>query len=333
MGFLDNHCLSMENFYLPQDTGRQISQYLTDTKVEPVGEWRGPARVGGVRIGGFSFALIEFGIPMGLQVKIRSDHFLILSCLRGTAKLNVDGQRMTIGAGQGIIARPARYLRAECSKDCIRLPVRIDPHLVACDLYPDPEVFGIDDEAMRPWFEAVQMLLSSRALLAATAHDEVLEHSIEAMLFRLLQNSSLPVFHSRRSPAVSRDVRRAELFMRANITLDVSLGEIAAAVGANVRTLQSNFLRYRNISPMHYLKNLRLDWAHDLLVSGTGSVSDVALQSGFSHFGRFAADYRSRFGETPSTTLQQSSHPRDGRGRAPKSAIGHEMFDGDEIFS
>ena len=124
MAFLDNHCLNMTKLYLPQETGQQIAQYLTDTRVEPVGEWRGPARVGGIRVGGFSFALIEFGAPMEIQARIHADHFLIVSCLRGAVKLDVDGQRVTIGAGQGVIARPVRYIQAECSKDCIRFPVR-----------------------------------------------------------------------------------------------------------------------------------------------------------------------------------------------------------------
>jgi AraC family ethanolamine operon transcriptional activator len=34
-------------------------------------------------------------------------------------------------------------------------------------------------------------------------------------------------------------------------------------------------------------------------------VSDVALRSGFSHFGRFAEEYRRLFGERPSETLRQ----------------------------
>ena len=311
MGFLDNHRLPMVYSHQPREAERQIAQYLTDTTIEPLGDWRVPARVGGVQIGGFSFALIELGSPVRLQADVHADHFLMMSCLQGTAKVDVDGQRLTLNAGDGVIARPSSYVRAECSRDCIRFPIRIDPRLIAHDFYPDPEAFSIDTQAMRPWLDVIHMLLSSPAVMDAAARDEGLTQHIEGMLFRLLQNLSPQICPSQKSSAVSRDVRRAEMYMRANASRIMSLEEIAAAADANVRTLQNNFLRYHNVSPMHYLKNLRLDYARDLLNSGTGQVSDIALQSGFSHLGRFAAAYRDRFGESPSTTLQNRQTRRD----------------------
>ena len=38
--------------------------------------------------------------------------------------------------------------------------------------------------------------------------------------------------------------------------------------------------------------------------AGELSVSEVAWRWGFAHHGRFAAQYRTRFGETPSQTLR-----------------------------
>jgi AraC-like DNA-binding protein len=35
-------------------------------------------------------------------------------------------------------------------------------------------------------------------------------------------------------------------------------------------------------------------------------VSEIALRWGFGHFGRFAAEYRRRFGESPSQTLSSA---------------------------
>jgi AraC-like DNA-binding protein len=302
--FLDSHRLPMVNSKQPREAERQIAQYLTDTKVEPLGEWRASARVGGAQIGGFSFALIEFDSPVRLQADVHADHFLMMSCLQGTAKVSVDGQQLMLNPGDGVIARPTSYVRAECSKDCVRFPIRIDPRLIAHDFYPDPEAFNIDTQAMRPWLDVIHMLLSSPAVMDAVVCDEALTQHIEGMLHRLLQNLSPQIFPSQKSPAASGDVRRAEIYMRANASRNMSLEEIAVAAAANVRTLQNNFLRYRNVSPMQYLRNLRLDHARDLLSQGSGQVLDIALQSGFSHLGRFAAAYRARFGESPSATLQ-----------------------------
>jgi transcriptional regulator GlxA family with amidase domain len=60
---------------------------------------------------------------------------------------------------------------------------------------------------------------------------------------------------------------------------------------------------------MSYLRQHRLDLVHDELRRvdpATGAkVTDVALRYGFAHTGRFAASYRERFGESPSTTLRR----------------------------
>ncbi|MEU4714350.1 helix-turn-helix domain-containing protein [Micromonospora purpureochromogenes] len=43
-----------------------------------------------------------------------------------------------------------------------------------------------------------------------------------------------------------------------------------------------------------------------LCAAGPGaSVTAIAVQHGFAHLGRFAGEYRARFGESPSTTLRR----------------------------
>ena len=58
---------------------------------------------------------------------------------------------------------------------------------------------------------------------------------------------------------------------------------------------------------MAYLQELRIVAAHrDLLeADARQGIADVALRWGFTHLGRFAADYRKRFGQLPSQTLKR----------------------------
>ncbi|MFH8749128.1 AraC family transcriptional regulator [Streptomyces rimosus] len=83
--------------------------------------------------------------------------------------------------------------------------------------------------------------------------------------------------------------------------------ELAAVARVSVRWLQEGFRRHVGMSPMAYLRDVRLNRVRDeLRRAGPGelSVGEVAYRWGFVHLGRFARSYRERFGETPSQTLQ-----------------------------
>ncbi|AVA26300.1 AraC family transcriptional regulator protein (plasmid) [Rhizobium sp. NXC24] len=102
-----------------------------------------------------------------------------------------------------------------------------------------------------------------------------------------------------------RQVRRALEFAKAHIAMPITISDMAEAAGVSVRTLQFNFHRFLNKSPMTYLRQLRLDGArHDLLTTVPSStVNEIALRWGFTHRGRFSQEYRAAFGVPPSADL------------------------------
>ncbi|MBY5561110.1 helix-turn-helix transcriptional regulator [Rhizobium leguminosarum] len=104
-----------------------------------------------------------------------------------------------------------------------------------------------------------------------------------------------------------RHVKWAIDFMQEHIAEPISLNDIALAAKVSVRTLQQGFRQFRQTTPMSYLQDLRMAAAHrDLLESDARqAIADVALKWGFMHPGRFAAEYRKRFGQLPSQTLKR----------------------------
>ena len=92
--------------------------------------------------------------------------------------------------------------------------------------------------------------------------------------------------------------------MEAHFPATLTLSDIATAAGVPERTLNDAFRRFEEVSPMRYLRDLRLDRVRARLL-GPGprvSVTTAALEAGFGHLGRFAEAYADRFGESPSTT-------------------------------
>jgi transcriptional regulator GlxA family with amidase domain len=105
-------------------------------------------------------------------------------------------------------------------------------------------------------------------------------------------------------------VRRVEHFIEENARCAISLADLAGVAGVSMRALQLGFRRFRNTTPTAYLRALRLELARSELARAGregGSVASVATVCGFGHIGRFAGDYQTRFGESPSQTLRRGS--------------------------
>jgi AraC-like DNA-binding protein len=103
-------------------------------------------------------------------------------------------------------------------------------------------------------------------------------------------------------------LRRAISFIDANVGDDIGVNDIAAAVHLSPRAVQYLFRRHLDLAPSQYVRNVRLDRAHqDLLASdrSTTTVSDVAARWGFGHTGRFAVLYRQAYGQSPHVTLRE----------------------------
>lgn len=124
--------------------------------------------------------------------------------------------------------------------------------------------------------------------------------------------------------ATSRQIMKAVDFMRASMHQPLTLSEVAEATGISVRSLQYGFRRFRNITPLAYLREIRLEAAQAELSSPLNmlSIKDVALKWGFTHMGHFAARYRAAYGETPSETarLGRAEASSALRGNAPGEA-------------
>ncbi len=88
------------------------------------------------------------------------------------------------------------------------------------------------------------------------------------------------------------------------------LSELCATANVSERTLQYAFHDIMGMSPLTYLHRLRLHRARDELRTAKSSattVTDVAMNWGFWHFGEFSRAYKNCFGEVPSKTLRQTS--------------------------
>lgn len=101
-------------------------------------------------------------------------------------------------------------------------------------------------------------------------------------------------------------VRACENYMRENLDKSLTILDLSRVCGMRARSLINAFEAVTGLSPMDYLKRLRLTEVHRTLLRAEPSrtrIINVATDWGFWHMGHFARDYRAMFGEPPSRTL------------------------------
>lgn len=138
----------------------------------------------------------------------------------------------------------------------------------------------------------------------------VAEIGLICAVVELLSGWNHPLEHPGSAARRDQAVRDIEAYIGQHYAQPITLVDLCQVGRLKIRALQYAFGEKYGVSPMSYLKLVRLDHARRLLQSAdprVTSVSGVALQAGFWHFSQFAQDYRRMFGESPSQTLRAST--------------------------
>jgi AraC-like DNA-binding protein len=252
---------------------------------------------------GLGIGTIAFGQAV-IDVPPLDDYHALIFCLSGSALLRTDQGEVEIDRFNGIACAANKPLIGRFSPDCEQFIVRIDRRrLHAFTGRPDTRLaprVDLRNPRLQPWLSTLRGLVSDPAAVRMVQQDPLVAADYEQLLLRLLLNGQ-----EQERPAAqvrSASVHKAIGYLHAHFDSAITLADIAAAAGVPERTLTDAFRRFAGVSPMRYLRDLRLDRARAALLDGHVSVTAAAMAAGFSHLGRFAQDYADRFGERPSDT-------------------------------
>ncbi|GGZ15609.1 AraC family transcriptional regulator [Streptomyces poonensis] len=293
---------------------------LTVDRLQPATEINGSIAVtslGGVTVGAFSFGadlLMRFGELPAYHVDVP---------LSGTLDWHQgrhDPLRAT--ADRAAVFQPSRDTTLDrWSGDCRLLAVKIErvtleaqlEQLLDVPVRTPLELAPTMDISRGPgltWLRLATLLagdahtpggLAQQELVAGRLHDALVTGLLLAADHPYRETLARPVPPCRPAP-----VKRAVDAMEAHPERPYTASSLAAVSGVSVRRLQEGFRQHLGMSPMSYLRRVRLIRAHEELrwsEPGRVTVSDVAYRWGFTHRSRFAAAYRRRYGVPPSTTL------------------------------
>jgi AraC-like DNA-binding protein len=228
-------------------------------------------------------------------------------------------------AGSVAIINPGRAFKKAWLPGTRQLLVRIEKQLVAREFHAWTsghdagdiafDVPPIDDPGkVGTLIRYVRMVCDDLRNEASDLSHPLVADRITSGLVSLLL-ASMPHNKTRAIEAAGQTtapffVRRVEQFIEEHARDTIALADLTGVAGISTRALQTSFRRFRNTTPMAYLRTVRLELARTELMNAGGqgsSVAAVANAVGLGHLGRFARDYHARFGELPSHTLHRGS--------------------------
>jgi len=156
--------------------------------------------------------------------------------------------------------------------------------------------------------EVNRMAISGDAILE---HPEVRRSLEQALILAMIAclSRGTEITHGAGWHRHRQIMLRFREWLEANNARAVYMEEVCTALEISAPTLRRCCEEHLGMSPMQYLGLRRLNMARRELQrrDSQTSVTATAMNFGFWHLGRFADEYRTLFGESPSATLARSS--------------------------
>jgi AraC-like DNA-binding protein len=276
---------------------------------------------------GSYLGFVQYGAAATIHVpdiRARDDYWLHLP-LRGACEITNNAGSVICAPGRAVVSSPlGHFTRSETGSS--RLTVSITratmlnqltallgdtPHRLL-EFFP---TMDLDSATGQRLMRHVQFALREMGEAEALLHPIPLvmyEQLIVTNLLLLQSNSYTNKLEGLEGRIAPRHVKRAIDFIEGHLRLPITLGDIARASGVPGRTLLEQFRNYHGVSPMRYLRDARFARAREALMHADkdDNVTRIAMIWGFCHLGRFAVEYRKRFGEAPSETHRRSRNAR-----------------------
>jgi AraC-like DNA-binding protein len=293
-------------------------------QVDPVGDREGFAFSGDVvLLGPITVGEISYGADVRLRTSDLQTAYHVLAPLAGGLRSRHGGTVVQADPTRAAVFRPVGDIDLEWPGSCRLLSVKVERAVLERELdaaldqrIVSPLLLGGSFDLVtgpgRTWAALVRLMhaelrgddgLAAQPRMAARWRD------------MLVSGLALTVEHpygeepgGPQGPRRPRTVKRTLDAMHAEPWRQFTATDLATIAGVGVRVLQESFRRHVGMSPLSYLRRLRLDGVHDELSRSDPwqvSVGEVAYRWGFTHLGRFAGAYRARYGVTPSQTLRE----------------------------
>lgn len=136
---------------------------------------------------------------------------------------------------------------------------------------------------------------------------DLLTDELPVLLFKAIENVKDTLQNSITSRPKDMNFGRAIDFIDKNLKQKLNSEIVCSACGISERNLRYLFQEMIGLSPMRYIKCLRLNKIRKEILNNNNEfdIGLIVTNWGINHYGYFAADYKKLFGVLPSDTLKQ----------------------------
>ncbi|WP_165323670.1 AraC family transcriptional regulator [Rhizorhabdus phycosphaerae] len=301
------------------ETREKVSKVYCSHRLDPIGgTGRLDAWQNSVALDRISVGMMSYGADVEIDPGCLEDFYLLMLPVAGSATITSEGNSFRADRATATLLNPTDPVRMVWDQACTKAMVRIERDALEQQLailldkpIRAPVRFATTmpmEGTVAIWWQYVAALMGE---LDRATPARATTRQLEALLLTNLletQPHNYSEALQRGGCAIApRHVRLVERYIEEHADEPIDMARLVAVSGVSSRTLFEGFQRFRDISPMAYLRLTRLRRVHEELTSAPLplGVADVASRWGFYELGRFAGQYRSLFGETPSETLRR----------------------------
>jgi AraC-like DNA-binding protein len=265
---------------------------------------------------------LGYGSDMVVNPGELEKFFLVQTPVSGGGDVCCGKQHIITSTRRSSVLSPTESVKMIWDANCWQAQVKLDRSLTERCLgqllgehLPRPLVFKLglemQSDAGKLWWNTVQYVANEVVLMKSIPNSARMIRQMELLLINTLLHVQPHNYSSelnQEAPNIApRHVKRAEDYIEAHCGEDVTIDDLLRVSDVSARTLYNGFQKFRSTSPMKFLKATRLDKVNQVLRNADPCecVTRIAIDHGFKQLGRFAVDYRQRFGESPSDTLKK----------------------------
>ena len=252
-----------------------------------------------------------------------ADYFTQGFPINGAGAFVVNGSEGLISQHRGVACEPGADIRLKYSSDFEHLILKIKPEALTRKLSAmlgrpvDPPLRMSRAPVSNSETKEAQFRLIDFVVQEIDRNQDGIPPLVLAEFEQSLIVSYLSYNHHNYSSHLERQsagvapwqVRRAEEYIEQHWDQPLTVEALALVTDVSLRSVFDSFKRSRGMSPMAFVRQVRLRHAKDMLTRSRPetTVTSVAYACGFSNLGHFAKYYRSAYGEHPSATLRMAS--------------------------